>query len=62
MPGGDLIWQHSGWLREPRSSLWRSPVQRRYGVGEDEFAPCYAVIDKLERAAAASDDGAGDRP
>jgi hypothetical protein len=42
MPGGDLIWQHFGWSRGSRSSLWRPPVPRRYGVGEDEFAPCYA--------------------
>jgi hypothetical protein len=62
MPGGNLIWQHFGWPREPPSSLRRTLVPRRYGVGEDELAPCYAVIDKLERATAASNDGAGDRP
>ena len=62
MPGGGLIWQHFGWSREPRSSLWRSLVPRRYGVGDAEFAPFYAVIDNLERATAVLDDGAGDRP
>jgi hypothetical protein len=62
MPGGGLIWWHFGWPREPRSSLWRTFLPRRYGVGEDMFAPCYAVIDEIERATAASEDGAGDRP
>jgi hypothetical protein len=62
MPGGDLIWQHFGWPRDPRSSLWHPPVPRQYDVREDQSVPCYAVIDKLERATTASDDGAGDRP
>jgi hypothetical protein len=62
MPGDDLIWWHFGWPQETRSSLWRPPVPRQYDVGEDQSAPCYAVIDKVERATEVPYTGDRDHP